>query len=142
MLYMPLGNETDTSDITEAAFKDGKKVAFPVTDAETGEITPYYATENTQFKQGAFSVNEPNNDDIAALSDIDVIVVPGIAFDKSGARVGFGKGCYDRLLKQSCAVKVGLCYDYQVCDWIAMDEFDVNMDYLVTESGMINCIRT
>ncbi|MBQ7901557.1 MAG: 5-formyltetrahydrofolate cyclo-ligase, partial [Clostridia bacterium] len=142
MLYMPIGNETDTSDIKEAAFNDGKKVVFPVTDAKTGEITPCYATGNTQFKQGAFSVYEPCNYDIAALTDIDVIVVPGIAFDKCGARVGFGKGCYDRLLKQSCAVKVGLCYDYQICERIDADEFDVNMDYLVTESGMIKCIKS
>ena len=139
MLYMPLGNETDTTHIINAAFRDGKKLVFPVTDAKSGEITPCYCTEVSEFVKGAFSVKEPCVRDVADVSKIGVILVPGIGFDKKGARVGFGKGCYDRLLKNTSATKIGFCYDFQICEEIAAEEHDVKMDFLVTESGIIKC---
>lgn len=139
MLYMPLGNETDTSEIIKAAFMDGKKVIFPTTDAKSGEITAYYADENTMFAKGAFSVYEPTNAEKADLTEIDVVIVPGIAFDRSGARVGFGKGCYDRFLKEVKALKIGFCYEFQICDKIVGDEHDVSMNYLITENGIHKC---
>lgn len=139
MLYMPLGKETDTRLIAESAFSLGKKVVFPVTDADSGEITPYYAMKDTEFSTGAFSVSEPCGTNQAQVSHIDVVVVPGIAFSKNGARVGFGKGCYDRLLAKSDAVKVGFCYELQICENIPADEYDIAMDYVVTEKEFINC---
>ncbi len=139
MIYMPLGNETDTSTIMQTALDDGKRIVLPVTDGETGEITPYYAERDTRFQIGAFSVQEPDSSDVARLEDIDVILVPGIAFDMSGARVGFGKGCYDRLLKNADAIKVGYCYDFQISGSIQVEEYDILMDYIVSENGMIKC---
>ncbi|MBQ8525877.1 MAG: 5-formyltetrahydrofolate cyclo-ligase [Clostridia bacterium] len=139
MLYTPLGKETDTNDIIKSAFAMGKKLVFPVTDAATGEITPYYATENTVFTKGAFSVSEPVDTQPADMSETDVILVPGIAFDKSGVRVGFGKGCYDRLLKDTEAVKIGFCYDFQLSEKIASQEHDVPMDFVITENGLTEC---
>lgn len=139
MLYMPLGNETKTEDIIKAAFSDGKKVVFPVTDKSTGEITPYYADKDTEFKCGAFAIYEPHGTEIADAGNVDVFVVPGIAFDKNGARVGFGMGCYDRFLQGCDGIKVGLCYDFQICRQIVADEHDIKMDYIVTESRIINC---
>lgn len=136
MVYMPLGKETDTTKIVKQAYKDGKKVVFPVTEPKSGVITPYYAKETAVFEKGAFNINEPQNGTKAKLCDIDVILVPGIAFDCKGARIGFGKGCYDRLLKNTDAVKVGFCYDFQVCDNVPAEEHDVMMDFLVTESGV------
>ena len=139
MLYMPLGNETDTTEIINASFGDGKKVIFPVTDAKSGEITPCYATEESEFSKGAFSVKEPCIKDIADALDIDVVIVPGIAFDKNGARVGFGKGCYDRLLRNTSAVKIGFCYNFQLCEGIPTESHDIKMDYVVTENGIFKC---
>lgn len=139
MLYMPLGNETDTSEIVKTAFKDGKRLVFPVTDAKTAVITPYYATEHTKFSNGAFSVSEPASTSIASVSDIDVVLVPGIAFAKNGARVGFGKGCYDKLLINARATKVGFCYDFQMCDNISVQAHDICMDYIVTNAEFIKC---
>ena len=139
MLYKSLGNETDTTDIINAAFRDGKIVYFPVTDAQSGEITPCFATNETEFVKGAFSVSEPANTEVADVGEIELILVPGIAFDKKGARVGFGKGCYDRLLQNSSAIKVGFCYDFQLCEEIPSEQHDVTMDYIVTETRIINC---
>lgn len=142
MLYMPLGNETDTTDIIKQSFTDGKKLILPVTDEKTGEITPCYFEKDSEFSQGAFSVKEPCVKDVADALDIDVVIVPGIAFDKSGARVGFGKGCYDRFLIKADAVKIGFCYEFQLYDKIPSEEYDVKMDYIITESGIINCKKS
>lgn len=139
MLYIPLGNETDTTAIIDAAFADGKTVVFPATDEKSGEITPYIASRDTVFIKGAFSVKEPINAKKADMSKTDVVLVPGIAFDKSGARIGFGKGCYDRLLEDSAAAKVGYCYDFQVFGGITPEEHDVRMNFLVTEKGLFKC---
>ena len=136
MLYMPLGNETDTSLIVQRALSDGKTLAFPITDKGTNRITPYFADRNTKFKQGAFSVNEPCDTKKADVSEIDTVLVPGIAFDKSGNRIGFGKGCYDEFLKNSKAIFVGFCYEMQICEKINSDSYDVRMDFLVTENTM------
>lgn len=140
MVYLPLGKETDTRDIIDAAFRDGKRLVLPVTDPETGEITPCLYEKDTKLAKGAFSVTEPVDLKPADMSKSDVVLVPGIAFDLSGNRVGFGRGCYDGLLKGTAAVKVGFCYDFQVCSQIPAEKHDVKMDFLVTESGIINCL--
>ena len=139
MLYMPLGNETDTKAIIENAFSDGKKVIFPVTDEKSGIITPYYAKEDTEFSKGGFSVLEPLGCEIANEKKIDVIIVPGVAFSKKGGRIGFGKGCYDKLLKNTDAIKIGYCYSFQIYDEIPTDIYDISMDYIITEDEMIKC---
>ncbi len=139
MLYMPLGNETDTSYIITKALSDGKKIVLPVTDIKNTDIIPYYADDTTVFDVGAFSISEPKNTAVANVDDIDTVIVPGIAFSKYGARVGFGKGFYDRFLKKSRAVKIGYCYAYQICDDIIADNHDIPMDYIISECGIIIC---
>lgn len=139
MIYMRLGNETDTADIIRNAFADGKLLVFPVTELKTGIITPFYADEKTSFKKGSFSVFEPDGTKKADMTKTDVIIVPGIAFDKSGGRIGFGKGCYDRLLKNTDAIKIGYCYGFQICEHVPCKEHDVKMDFLITENGITDC---
>ncbi len=139
MVYFPLGNETDTSEIISASFRDGKSLILPVTDSQSGVITPCIYEKDTVLVKGAFSVTEPLKIVPADMSKTDVVLVPGIAFDLSGNRVGFGKGCYDRLLDGTSAVKVGFCYDWQICPEITADKHDVKMDFLITENGLI-CI--
>lgn len=139
MLYMPLGNEVDISRIAKQAYRDKKQVVFPVTEADSGVITPHFATEDTGFAKGAFSVTEPQNAKMAGIEEIDLVLVPGIAFDRGGGRIGFGKGCYDRLLKAASAVRVGVCYDFQACDKIPIEAHDIKMDFLLTEKGITEC---
>ena len=140
MLYMPLGNESDTSNIIRTAYADGKKVVFPMTDSDSGVITPVYADEDAVFTKGAFSVMEPEKSTVADVSDIEAVIVPGIAYDVEGHRIGFGKGCYDRLLNNFSGVKIGFCYSSQLCESIPTDEHDICMDYLITEKGLIECL--
>ena len=142
MLYTRLGNETDTKDIINQALSDNKKLVFPVTDGKSGKITLYYADGSTEFVIGTFSVSEPKNSDLADPLAIDVILIPGIAFDKSGNRVGFGKGCYDMFLPKTKAIKIGFCYHFQICDKIPADQHDIKMDYIITEMGITDCDKS
>lgn len=139
MLYMPLGNEVDLTAVKNAAFADGKCVVFPVTEQNSGIITPICVNENTVFEKGSFSVMEPQSTELADMTRTDVVLVPGIAFDKSGTRVGFGKGCYDMLLERYNGIKIGVCYDFQMQEKIPAEEHDIKMDFLLTESGLKKC---
>ncbi len=139
MLYMPIGNEVSTSLIKMDAEENKKSLYYPVTDEITGEIKAYRVTEKTKFQKGAFSIPEPKGARVAKPEEIDLVIVPGVAFSKNGARVGFGKGCYDRFLKKTKAKKVGVCYELQLFDSIPEDKNDIRMDYIVTEKGMIKC---
>lgn len=138
MLYMPLGNETDTNMIISAAKADKKALVFPVTDEKSLEITPVLWDGESKFFAGAFSVREPSGT-VADMSKTDVVLVPGIAFSPFGARIGFGKGCYDRFLTDFSGLKVGFCYDFQITDSILPDEHDITMDFLITEKRILNC---
>ncbi len=137
MLYIPLGNEINTSVIISDAFASGKNVLVPITDSETFEISAYKITENTEFEKGTFSVKEPKEKVRFDKSEIDVVLVPGVAFDRAGGRVGFGKGCYDKFLKHIKAIKIGFCYDFQLIDYIETDNNDINMDYIITEKEFL-----
>jgi 5-formyltetrahydrofolate cyclo-ligase len=88
--------------------------------------------------RGAYGILEPVSIKKAEVSDIDLIIVPGIAFDINGGRCGFGKGYYDRLLCESKAKKIGLCYDFQLVREIETDEHDIPMDMIITERRIIN----
>lgn len=135
MLYSALGNEVDTAYIAEAAHADGKRVLYPVTDEACGRIMPVIADKTTEFERGAFGIKEPKGE--VYNGAIDLVVVPGVAFDRSGARLGFGKGCYDAFLDKVKASKLGLCYDMQLVDALPTEAHDVNMDMIVTEREII-----
>lgn len=139
MLYMPLRNEISTLEIIKSAHKDNKTVLVPITDRESFQITAHKINEDTEFTKGVFSLTEPKGQDVYDVRKIDTIIVPGVAFDIRGARVGFGKGCYDKFLENASATLVGYCYDFQLYDKIETEEFDIRMDYILTEKEIIVC---
>lgn len=139
MAYMPVSNEVGTEDIIKSAQNKGKRVALPVTDPKTKEIAPYLAFKDTVFKKGAFGISEPLETEKEEISKVDVVLVPGVVFDKNGERIGFGAGCYDRLLKDFKGVKIGICYDFQIDEDIPSQDHDARMDFLISESGIYKC---
>ena len=91
------------------------------------------------MRKDYFGISCPKNDNTIDEKDIDVFFVPGLAFDKSGNRVGYGKGCFDRILKNSGkSFFIGVCYDFQLIsgDIIETDGNDIGMDFILTEKGM------
>lgn len=137
MLYMPLGNEISPIGIIKAALFENKTVLLPVTDKNTLEISAHKINEDTVFQKGVFSLTEPKDAEPFYPEKIDTILVPGVAFTKKGARVGFGKGCYDMFLSKTQAIKVGFCYEFQLCEEFETNTFDIGMDYILTENELI-----
>jgi len=139
MIYLPLGNETDTSEIISRCFEENKTVLLPVTNRETCHMDAVVYTPSTTLEPGAFSVSEPQNSTVFDKNKIDLVIVPGIAFSQRGGRIGFGKGCYDRFLKGIPATKIGFCYDFQLSNLIRCDNDDVEMDFIITDRKIYNC---
>jgi len=134
-VYMSAFNEVDTKYITEKCLKLQKTVIVPVVDGD--DIYPAVYDENT--KKGAFGISEPVNKTQHSKYDIDLFIIPGLAFGRCGERVGFGKGYYDKLLKNTDGIKTGFLYDFQLTDEIETEKHDIYMDYLITESKVIDC---
>lgn len=134
-VYMSAFNEVDTSAVLKACAFFGKKILLPVTEGDEIYVCRYAG----ETSEGAFGIREPRKKIREDKHSAEVFIVPALAFDRRGARVGFGKGFYDRLLEGTKAVKIGFLYDFQLVDYINSKEHDINMDYLITESRVIDC---
>ena len=134
MLYMSFRSEIGTLDIIKSLINCGKRIYLPKVTGEN--IVPVLYTGD--FSKGAFGVEEPIGDE-ADEKDIEAVVVPGLAFDPFGQRLGYGKGFYDRFLKNLNALKIGYCYDFQVVEKIDADEWDEPLDYVVTDKKIYRC---
>lgn len=138
-LYAPTHNETDTKMILAAAFKEGKRVLYPAVCGNEMVFRPVKPVDKLQ--EGAFGISEPCPTGIDHQADeADLIVVPGVAFDVLGHRIGYGKGFYDRFLHNpACrAHLVGLCHDFQLTrGMIKTDPHDIHMGILVSDKRII-----
>ncbi|PLX85403.1 MAG: 5-formyltetrahydrofolate cyclo-ligase [Desulfuromonas sp.] len=134
-LYRPIRGEVATAELFSAARLAGKTVCFPRLD---GDHMVFVAiADEGSFVPGAFGVEEPWGTTIVTPDSIDLTVVPGVAFDRQGHRLGYGKGYYDRELSQRSrrGTLVGLCFDFQFVDRLPAESHDIPLDCLVTENG-------
>ena len=140
-LYVAVHQEVDTSGLLLAAVQSGKRVLYP---ALCGKQMVFRAVDRFDaLHPGAFGIPEPPPTGVDCLADAaDFIVVPGIAFDRSGNRIGYGKGYYDVFLENSGrkACLAGLCHDFQLIDGaIPADRHDIQMDIIITDRRIIYC---
>lgn len=142
MVYLSSFNEVSTMAITKKLLSLGKRVVVPISDTSTETLILSYIEDMSSLSKGAYGVLEPTSIKNANASDIECVLVPGIAFDVRGNRMGFGKGYYDKLLAQTSAVKIGLCYDFQLVDNIAVEAHDVPMDIIITEKQILQFDRS
>ncbi len=139
-LYFPVNGEVDTREIFKKCVDLEKKVFFPKT---LGSDLVFLRTRNIEeLTPGGFSIPEPPADAERARGDeLDLVLVPGVAFDFSGNRIGYGKGFYDRFLKDiPRQMRFGLAYRFQVLESVPSDETDVKTGRIITEDGAIDCL--
>lgn len=129
--YSSLPDEVDTKELLTALVRDGKTVLLPhVIDGERMELRRYEGRKS--MAMGCYGILEPTGEAFAAYDEIDVAVIPGMAFDAVGNRLGRGKGYYDRFItKLSNALKIGVCFDFQKLDNIPTDANDIKMDVII-----------
>lgn len=137
LMYHSLPDELSTLSFIDK-WQSHKRFYLPRVNGANLEILPY---NRTKLHLGAFNIEEPIGDETTDMSEIEMVVVPAVAYDRRGNRVGRGKGYYDRLLKDTKAIKIGVAYDFQIVDDIDTDPFDVAVDYVITERGIIRTSR-
>lgn len=132
-IFLSAFKEPDTTEIANAVLSSGKKLVVPITDEESNTLSLSYVKSLLDMQKDAYGIREPRVTLTADEKTLDVILVPGLAFDRQGGRTGFGKGYYDRLLTSTDAVKIGLCYDFQLHEKIPTEKHDAAMDFIITE---------
>ncbi len=131
LLYNSLPDEVSTREFMDSFASDPDKQFFlPRVNGLDLEILPY---ERSRVHLGAFHIEEPDGDDTVDISEIDLVIVPAVAYDRQGNRIGRGKGYYDRLLSRSSAVTIGVCYDFQLFDQIEPEEHDIPVHFVVAD---------
>ena len=133
LLYYSLGDEVCTHEFVEK-WACSKTILLPVVVGDMLELRHY--TGKDCLQPGAFHIEEPQGEPFTQLSNIELAIIPGVSFDKSGNRLGRGKGYYDKLLPLlSCSYNIGICYQFQAREEIPTEPFDKPMDEVWTEQG-------
>ena len=133
LMYNSLPDELSTRAFIDR-WHTRKHFYLPRVNGVNLDILPY---DRSRLHLGSFRIEEPKGDDTVDISAIDLIIVPGVAYDRRGNRIGRGKGYYDRLLRRSRATTVGVAYACQICDDIEPDDFDVPVHFVITEEEII-----
>jgi 5-formyltetrahydrofolate cyclo-ligase len=126
MFYLSFGGEVNTKSMIEQAHNLGKIVAVP-SSAGRGAIRPSLLQRGMRLVRGPYGTKEPAAKRIISLRNIDLVIVPGLAFDKKGNRLGRGKGCYDKLLERlpKKSTSLGLAFDFQILPFVPATREDV-----------------
>lgn len=140
-IYMDFKNEVRTREIIDILFKENKAVVIPWTDTAKTEIIPVEIKDlENDLVRNSFGYLEPKKENLkeVKVEDLDLIIVPGVVFDKKLNRIGFGKGYYDRILKRkrSDTLAIAIAYEFQVLDHIPHQAHDVKMDAIITEASI------
>lgn len=136
MLYMSIAHEAPTGDILRMAWADGKTVCVPVMAGKS--LLPCTVDKTTEFVHAAFGIAEPKIRHTVMPEALDLILVPGLLFDESGHRCGYGGGYYDRFLSDTMFA-VGLAFRSQVIRAFPCEPYDKRVRFIVTEEGVIHC---
>ena len=135
-LYASAGFEIDTYSMLQRAYKDGKEVALP--RCQSDGIMDFYRYTG-ELKEGMYRIPEPTGNQIMYPNESDVMIVPGLSFDKRGYRIGQGGGYYDRYLSKYDCICVGLCRERFLMKELPVMWNDIPVDYVITENAVYNC---
>ena len=133
--YQAIGNEVSLDLLIEDAYAQGKRVLFPVCEGR-GQMRAYQVHHNAQLRTGRYGITEPDPERCEEIppDKIDLVIVPGVAFDRQGNRLGRGAGYYDRFLaKASKAVRVGVGYSEQIVEEVPVTDEDIPMHMILFE---------
>lgn len=141
MAFSSFGSEVDTEPILEGLIARGARLALP--RISEGEIEAVAFRPGDAVTVAPFGALEPASGDVLPDSELDVVVTPGVAFDRRGFRVGYGGGFYDRFFRRARpdALRVGVAFDLQIVADVPHGGTDLPLDAIVNEDGVIRCPR-
>jgi len=144
LFYLSLPREVQTDEMIQEALDLGKKVYVPLVDANRQRLNiSEIPGLDIEFEEKQFGIREPGLSHLKIVSPrvLDFVLVPGVAFDPKGGRIGHGAGYYDRFLKEVSGhvVRVGVAFDFQALDSVPQTEFDIPVQKILTEKKSIIC---
>jgi 5-formyltetrahydrofolate cyclo-ligase len=132
-------NEVDTHELIRMLLKQKKRVVAPISEKTTKQMKHSELLSLSELVGGAYGVLEPRMYRPVPLSELQVVIVPALAVDKKGNRLGFGAGFYDRFLHGVRLPIISLAYDFQVVNDVPQESTDVPVSFIVTENEIIRC---
>ena len=142
MLYLDFNNEVSTDNLICKLISQGKIVASPITLKDERKLIPTQIKDlKNGIQFGAYNIREPRPDlsTTIDIKDLDIVIVPAVAYDKNCYRLGYGGGFYDRFLEnlREDAITIGIAFDLQIFDEVPKEPHDAQLDYIVTESRIL-----
>jgi 5-formyltetrahydrofolate cyclo-ligase len=131
MLYWSMEDEVHTHDFIQKWAKE-KEIILPVVNGDKLLLKRFTGMQSMKTGE-KYGIQEPQGEDFTDFNAIDLVIVPGVAFDKAKNRMGHGKGYYDRLLPDLKAYKIALCYNFQLVDEVPAEIHDIKMDEIITD---------
>jgi 5-formyltetrahydrofolate cyclo-ligase len=143
LAYSALRFEIDPRAAVERAWAEGKTVVLPRIVQETRALTLHVYEDGDELVESGFAIREPRAEaPQLAPEQVDLVLVPGLAFDARGHRLGFGQGFYDRLLPRlTRAQRVGLCFELSLLAEVPNAPHDAPVDLVITERRSMACVR-
>jgi len=140
LFYVSYNGEVNTHEMIKKALNI-KKIVVPISNIADETLNLSILEDFYDLEISSYNILEPKKECITNISinDIDLIIIPGVAFDINGNRMGHGKGYYDKLLEKSKVAKVGLCFEFQLVENIPTESHDIPVDKIITEKRIINC---
>lgn len=135
--YSAINKEVNLESLIGEALLKNKKVFFPRTWLKERKLTFHQVFSLSDLKPGAFNILEPPvTAPLIEVSNLDLLFVPGVAFDLSKGRLGYGGGFYDRILSNTKAIKIGVAFSFQIFKKLPLEVHDQKVDWIVTEEGI------
>jgi 5-formyltetrahydrofolate cyclo-ligase len=141
LVYVSKPSEVNTQALIERLISQGKTVVVPIIEKDTKTLRLSYLDDPAVLQESTFHVPEPVGHELPALaSDVKAVIIPMLAFDKKGNRLGYGAGYYDRFLSSHLHLRrIGLAFACQEVEEIPADATDAGMDIIVTDTSIIHC---
>ena len=138
LIYAPIGSEINVDKIALRSLELGKRVAYPVCNTDVREMTFKYISSLDELISGAYSIPEPSVDsERYSNANHPLCIVPALAFDTHGFRLGYGGGYYDKFLKKFSGVVLGVSYESLIADTLPRGIYDVPVNIIITEERSI-----
>ncbi|MBW7888559.1 MAG: 5-formyltetrahydrofolate cyclo-ligase [Bacteroidetes bacterium] len=134
-----LSNEVRTEEILKYILAEKRQLYVPKIQKQNKNLSSIQINSLSELDKGTMGIPEPCNENAVQQIAFDVIIVPLLAVDNNGNRIGFGGGYYDRFLSSVEGIKIGICYDFQLLPEIPSEPHDVRLDIIAAESHVIRC---
>ena len=137
LVYSPSRNEPDLTPLVEIAVQADKKVAFPISVTDECTLLFKEVSSTDELEIGTYGIPEPPiTAPTPRITEKSLCIVPALAFDSEGFRIGYGKGYYDRFLSKFKGISVGAVFDDLICEKLPTDTTDIPVNIIITETGV------